>query len=208
VSPSALGPHLRPEIGMKRIAPLAILVLCSLAHADDAKLKPGLWEVTMTQRLRDGKDMTGKIAAGQDKLRAAMEKMSPEQREKMQAMMAQHGVAPGGSGGVNRICVSPAMAAGDKAFADPQNGCDPAKFSHSGHTTSYEFSCTREGHSSSGTGTYTVNGDTGTSVIDIASKDGEATHTMHMESTLKFIGSDCQGVKPFDQAMKAAQAAK
>lgn len=194
---------------MKRSIPLALLLLGSLAHADDAKLKAGLWEVTMTQRLRDGKDTTGQIAAGQDKLRAAMEKMSPEQREKMQAMMAQHGVAPGSAGGVNRICVSPAMAAGDRAaFNDPQNGCDPAKVSHSGHTTSYEFSCTREGHSSSGTGTYTVNGDTGTSVIDIASKDGEATHTMHLESTLKFIGTDCQGLKPFDQAMKAVQAPK
>jgi len=175
-----------------------------LAHADT--VKAGLWEMTITKQVHDGRDMTATMAAAQERMRAAMASMSPEQRKMMESMVGSKGAANPGGGSATRICISPAMAARNEPMADPQGRCPPANISRSGNTMSFEFSCTREGVTTTGKGTNTITGDTANTHLDMTSTDARGTHTTQMETTMKYLGSDCQGVTPLDELVKGAQA--
>ena len=88
---------------MRRLSPLMIAgCLAALAtttsHAETAPpIKPGLWEVAME---RDG--AVQKMPDMSERLKS----MSPEQRQRIEAMMKQHGVDMSGGPGKLRICLN------------------------------------------------------------------------------------------------------
>ncbi|HTY99435.1 MAG TPA: DUF3617 domain-containing protein [Rhodocyclaceae bacterium] len=185
---------------MKKSALAVLIALCGTAYADNPGLKAGLWEVTVVRQVMDGRDMTSQMAAAQAQMQQAMAKMSPAQRKQMEAMMGSKG---GGQGsGAVRICVSPAMAARDKPMVDPEGRCEPAKVSRSGNKTSFEFNCTTGGRTSVGKGETVASGDSMTTHMDMTTTGAEGRHTMQTDSQMKYLGSDCQGVKPADQLAK------
>jgi hypothetical protein len=41
--------------------------------------------------------------------------------------------------------------------------------------------------------------------MDMTTTDARGRHTMQSESQMKYLGADCQGVKPVEQLMKSMQ---
>lgn len=190
-----------------RKSTLAVLVILSgTAVAQSNGLKPGLWEIRQISQVMDGRDMTAQMAAAQGKMQQAMEKMSPERRKQMEAMMGGQAMpAQGAGGGGTRICISPAMAARDKPMVDPEGHCEPAKVSRSGNKSSFEFNCNTQGRAMVGKGESTVSGDMVTTRMDMTTNDASGRHAMQSESQMKYLGPDCQGIKPMDALAKGAR---
>jgi hypothetical protein len=174
-----------------------IVTLSGAASAQSPTLKPGLWEMKSIRQVVDGRDLTAQRAAASARMEQAMANMTPEQRAQMEAMMsAQGGGSPGVAGGGTRICISPAMAAKDKPMVGSDGRCEPAKVNRSGNKTSFEFNCSADGRTEVGRGESTVSGDTVTTRVDMAMTDARGRHTMQTESQMKYLGPDCQGIKP------------
>jgi len=182
-----------------------LLVLAALsggALAQGSGLKPGLWEVKLVRQTRDGQDIAAQMAAARSQMEQAMARMTPEQRQRMEAMMR----AQSPNAAAQRICMSAAMAARDKPMVDPQDGCGASKFTHSGsNKVTFEFNCTVNGMTTTGTGENTIVGDTMTTLVDKTVTDSHGRHTMHSETQMKYLGQDCQGVAPLDQPGKESK---
>lgn len=193
---------------MKKSLLAILVVLGGTAWAQGSGLKAGLWEVKQLKQVVDGRDMAAQMASAQKEMQAAMANMPPEQRKQMEAMLGKQGVpAKGATGVTTRICISPAMAAMDKPMVDPEGRCEPAKMNRSGNKTTFEINCTTQGRTTVGKGESTHSGDMVTTRMDMTMTDAQGRHTMQSESQMKFLGADCQGVKPFDQMAKGAKGA-
>jgi len=180
---------------------LAILIaLSGTVFAQSSNMKPGLWEIKQISHVVDGRDVTAQTAAARAKMQQAMANMSPAQREQMQAMMNRQGASVGGGG--MRICISPAMAARDKPVLNSEGHCEPTKISRSGNKTRFEINCTNHGITTVGKGENTVVGDIVTNHMDLTTTDARGSHHTVSESQMKYLGSDCQGIKPADQLAK------
>lgn len=186
---------------MKTLTLAIFLVLSSNSFAQST-LKQGLWEVKPISQVRDGKDMTAQMAAARENMQKSLAKMPPERRKQVEAMMGRGGTS---GGGATRICVSAAMAARDKPMVDSEGRCEPAKVARSGNKSSFEFNCTTEGRSMVGKGESIASGDMVTTRMDMTTTDTQGRHTMQSEVQMKYLGADCQGVKPIDQMVKDAQ---
>jgi hypothetical protein len=171
-----------------------LFALGGTAFAQGSGLKPGLWEVKQIKQVMDGRDMAAQMAAAQAQMQQSLAKMPPEQRKQMEAMMGGRS-----AGGGTRICISPAMAARDKPMVDPEGRCEPAKVSRSGNTTHFEFNCKSDGRTMVGKGESTITSDLVHTRMDMTTTDASGRHTMQSESQMKYLGPDCQGIKPADQ---------
>jgi len=174
---------------------------CGWAPAADSASfqKPGLWEMKPIKSVIDGRDMTAQMASAQEKMKQALANMSPDQRAKMESMM---GGMSNGSGTI-KICVSPAMAARKQPIIDKEGKCPPAKMSTSGNVTTFEINCTQNGHTTVGSGTSTIHGDSVTTSTNMTVSDEHGKHSMQNEMQMTFLGADCQGVVPADQLMES-----
>ncbi len=166
------------------------------AYAAGMGLKPGLWEVRIVKEVVDGRDNTAQLAAMGDKMRQALASMPPERRAQMEAMLKQNG-AGAATGGGYRICITPAMAKRDTPLVDRDGRCQPATVNHSGNRTTFEFSCTNDGVTTTGKGVATVDGDVMATHVDLSTRDSSGkTRVIQSDTEMKFIGSDCGDVKP------------
>ena len=173
-----------------------LIMLSGSAFAENYSLKPGLWEVKQIRQVLDGQDMSAQMAAAQAQMQQAMANMSPAQRKQIESRMGSQSM---GAGGGTRICISPAMAARNRPMVDAKGRCEPAKVSHSGNSTHFEFNCTADGRTSVGKGESVASGDTVTTRVDMSVTDARGHHTIHSESQMKYLGPDCEGIKPADQ---------
>lgn len=183
-----------------KLAILALSLTASLALAQSFGMKQGLWEFKSLKTVVDGADTSAQLSAAQAQMQQAMANLSPEQRQQMEAMMKSRGVGVAG-GSPRQICVSAAMAGSNKPVVDPQGKCAPASVSRDGNKTRFEFNCTSDGRTTIGKGESTNSGDTVTTVMDATTTDAKGQHTMHSETEMTYLGSDCQGVKPLDAAL-------
>ncbi len=189
---------------MKYLMFVALIALSNMTYAESTSLKAGLWEMKIVSQVVDGRDMAVQMSAAKDKMQQAMANMPPEKRKQMEAMMGGQGMSIQSPGNM-RICVSAEMAARDKPMVDPEGRCEPAKVSHGGNKTTYEFNCSTNGGTMVGKGESTLSGDTMTSRSDMTMTDARGRHTMQSESQMKYLGADCKGIKPIDQLTKASQ---
>jgi uncharacterized protein DUF3617 len=89
-----------------------------------------------------------------------------------------------------RMCLTQAMI--DASNPVPQPGqCDRYKVIRNGNQTHIDFSCSKNGTSATGRSDETVDGNNRHSVIDVSTSDKGETHTMHLETDMIFLGSDC-----------------
>lgn len=183
---------------MRKVHAAAMLLLaCAAVRAqDEARMKAGLWEVTIVKQVVDGRDMSAQMSAIQQQMQQALANMTPEQRERIESMGGGHGLASLGSGGTVRVCVSAAMAARDRPIVDPKSSCDVARMTRSGNVDNFEFKCSRNGRTSEGHGTRTFEGDTMLTRVDMTVTDARGQHTIHNESRMAYQGADCQGLQP------------
>jgi hypothetical protein len=188
-----------------------LLVLSSLASVQTSAQtssqfpgqKAGLWELKPIKQTMDGKDMLAQLSASQEKMREAMAKMSPDQRAKMEAMMGGAGFSQSGT---MKVCVSPAMAAKNQPMTDKDSQCPPAKISHSGNQTTFEINCTKDGRTTVGSGTSTVNGEIVSTDMNVDITDPKGRHNIQSITQMTYLGADCQGITPADQLMKNMKA--
>jgi hypothetical protein len=186
---------------MKKLTLISMLLVSATVSAQVAGMRPGLWETKVERQVLDGRDITAQIVEAQAKMEAAMVNMTPEQRQQMGAMMK--GMASKGAG--MRICVSPAMAAKPVALVDPNGHCPPATITTNGNKSSYSFNCVSEGRTTVGNVQSTMNGNVVTSHSDVKTTDKAGSHTMLADSTVTYLGPDCQGVVPIDQLAKGVK---
>ena len=191
---------------MKKFTLAILFTLSSTVWAQSPSLKPGLWEAKQISMVVDGRDMNAQMAAAQVQMQQEMAKLSPSERKQMEEMMKKsQGMHPQNAvGGNTRICISPEMAAKDKPVFNHENGCEPTKISRSGNKTNFEINCTKNGRTTTGKGESISTNDTVTTRSDMTITDARGRSTMQMEMQMKYLGSDCQGVKPVDQLVKEA----
>jgi hypothetical protein len=160
-------------------------------------VKPGLWESRVVKQVRDGQDMTAQVKDATAAMQERLANLPPEQREKILAYMKDHAPPPTPAGnGTTQICITADRAREDSPPLDRQ-GCEPSTVKRSGNHTTFEFSCTRNGTTTTGKGESTITSDVISTVSDVTTQRANGdSHVMHTEIEMKFIGADCGNVKP------------
>jgi hypothetical protein len=161
--------------------------------AQAQSMKPGLWEAT-TQ-------MAG--SAEMDKIMAQMQQqmagMSAAQRKQMEEMMGKQGmVMPSSSpaGMSIKMCVTKEMVERKQMPMQQQGKCTYTSTSQGAGTTKTTFVCTEP--PSSGEGLFTAQGDSAyTMKLTTASTGKDGPRNMTINSSGKWLSSDCGSVKPF-----------
>lgn len=184
---------------MKKLVLITSLALAATSALADSGMKPGLWEMRVIKQIVDGQDMAAQMAEAQKQMQKMLADMPPAQRKQMEQAMGGQAAMP--SNNTQRICISPAMAADDKPVVPTEAKCEPSKVQRSGNKTTYELNCPNM----KGKGESIVSGDTITSKMDMVVTERGERHTMQSESQMKYLGSDCKGIKPADQMMREMQ---
>lgn len=188
---------------MRRTALLALSALSALfafvvtlttataAHAQ--KVAPGLWENTVSM-----KSGSGQLEAAMAQMREQMARMTPEQRQQIEAMLASRGAGVGMAAGqptTLKVCVTPEQAANDD-FARHDGHCKTTSTERSGKTVRIRFVCEGE-RKTSGEGEFTIDSDKshrGHMVVDTTVKG--RPERIEMDSTGRWLSADCGAVKP------------
>lgn len=156
----------------------ALLSASSIALA--GPMAPGLWEVTMTS----------------DQMKN-MPQLSPEQIAQMKKMgMNVPEMRDGGM--VNKICVTPQMAARDKPITDRgQENCKTTNERSSGNIYSADLVCNGPEMKGKGTISVTYSGNTSysSSMQFKGTAHGQPVNTSN-ESRGRWLGADCGNVRP------------
>lgn len=178
------------------IAGMGTLGWLTVTHAAALGLRPGLWDVRLVRQVVDGHDVSAQLTESIAKAQAALANLPPEQRARVQAMLDQAGVNPGGNASF-RICISSAMAARDLPVMDKSGSCQPALLSRSGSQTRFRIDCTADGTHVQGQGEAISTGNTIRSKSDITTRAADgSTHTLHNETQMQYISADCGGLRP------------
>jgi hypothetical protein len=162
------------------------------AGASAQTLKPGLWEITNTMK-GGGQKMEQALAQAQQQIAS----MPPEQRKRMEEMMAKHGMqmgAPGPGGMSARMCMTKEMVERNEVAAHPGE-CKTTRQPRSGNTMKFTFACTNP--PSSGEGQYTfVSPEAYTVKMTVTTTVQGKRETMNMDASGKWLSADCGNVKP------------
>jgi Protein of unknown function (DUF3617) len=169
---------------------LTALMTMSAACAQAQTQAPGLWEHSFTM-----KSQNGEMERAQAEMQKQMAAMPPEQRQKIEAMMASRGVKMGASGTSVKFCLSKEQAARP---AEPRmtGDCTQSDVKRSGNTMSYKFACTKP-QPVTGEGQVSYAGDkayTGTSSMTTQVQGRSQQMTMEMAG--KWLAADCGDLKP------------
>jgi Protein of unknown function (DUF3617) len=169
---------------------LSCLFASGLALAQSST-KPGLWEVTSKMSSPTNPQMAKQMEEAQK----MMASMPPAQRKQMEEMMAKQGMNMSfGAGGATaiKVCITPEMAS--RPPMEQRQGCT-YKFSQSGATHNFSFQCTNPPGDGDGQMTFS-NADNYSGKMRFNSMQGGKKETMDMQTTGKFLGSNCGAIKP------------
>jgi hypothetical protein len=158
------------------------------AWAQPAPIKPGLWQMRMEQ---DNPEM----AARMREMEAQMSKMSPEQRQQMEAMMKQHGVSIASPGEI-RMCYTKEQLSSDEWQGRHKDTSCKTDTTRSGNSWKFHSVCPppraseTEGEAVfASPERYTVKSSTTTT-------EGGRPKTIKMTVVSSWLGADCGDVKP------------
>jgi hypothetical protein len=179
----------RDSMKLHHLAAVSLAAITSIAGAQG--MKPGLWEISNNMRSSDP-DLEAAMAERQQ----AMASMPPEQRKKMEEMMARQGVKMGQGGGMSiQMCMTREMAERNEMPAQQRGDCKSTQQPRSGNTMKMSFVCTNP--PSSGEGQFTFTSPEAYS-MKMAMKTivNGKPETINMDSAGKWLGADCGNVKP------------
>ena len=156
-------------------------------------IKPGLWETNN----KVGGPSGGKLQDAMAMAQAQMASMAPEQRAKIEAMMARQGVVISNDGVIAKVCITPEMAAKQQLPMQKQgNGnCDYQHSKMVGNTMNFSFSCTNPQGSGEGTATFT-SPTAYTSQTRMTTTATGSSETVNIASTGRWLAADCGTVAP------------
>lgn len=168
--------------------PFAALALAAGAAQPAQNMKPGLWEAT------DKIAGKGTSPLLEMQLRQ-IARMSPARRRQMQQLLASQGLTIKKDGVIQKICVTPEMAAEMPLPIQQQGGCDYQLAPKVAGTVKYSFSCAHP--PASGHGSITFSGTTAYS----GSMHGTSSATgspvaEHIESAGRWLAASCGRLAP------------
>jgi hypothetical protein len=172
---------------MKRTIIVLAMLAAAQAHAQTT-VKPGLWETN--SKIKSGNAQTDQALSQAMQM---MANMPPEQRQKMEAMMAQQGVSmpkQGSDGGMlMTACVTPEMVA-KRQLPLQQKGKCTSKQDEVPGGMNFSFSCTDP--VSSGKGQIRFQGDSAyTMTMDVSNMVGVGARNTIVESTGRRLSDTC-----------------
>lgn len=162
-----------------------VLLLSLSAQAKPSPMKPGLWE--MTVKMKTG----AQEVDPQEAFKKSMDKMSPEQRKQMTAMMSKSGFNMGAGG--TKICYTKELLdQGQNLGHDSNRHCESTVKQQTSTHMTMDFKC-KDG--STGTGEWNFHNSTSyDGMMKFTKKDGKVTE---MAQKGRFLSADCGDVKPF-----------
>lgn len=176
---------------------LIALMTASLAlgshAADPAKRRPGLWEVQSTTQ------GAGLPQGGMPDMGEAMKNMSPEQRAMVEKMMKERGVGMGAKPNSFRYCLSKEQAERDSVpKPDPDTDCTHKMTPVSSSEAKFSFSCKRkDGSTVEGQGhAYDLTPESYAMDLRMQAQHQGQPMDMQMKQKGRWLGADCQGLKP------------
>ncbi len=179
---------------MKSLLRFAALALAFAAAAASAQnMKPGLWELTNKMSSSSGQ-MDQAMAQAQQ----AMAKMPPEQRKKMEEMLAKQGVALGatGPGGTSvKICMTKEMVERSEMPAQNQGDCKTTVSPRTGNTVKMAYTCSNPPSSGEGEFTY-ASPEAYTSKVTSTTTVQGKPEKITMDASGKWLSADCGAIKP------------
>lgn len=149
-------------------------------------IKPGLWEIHHESE-SDGQkapDMAERL-----------KHMSPEQREKVEAMMKQRGMDPAGNG--MKVCYTQEML--DKGDWSNQQTCKVDYSSRSAASWKWHATCSKYGYEGDGEATFPDSENFVVKSTGVTTTEGKAK-TQKVTSTGKWLAPDCGDIKPLEQS--------
>jgi hypothetical protein len=183
-------PQPRAILSVRRIAVAFCALACAAQPAFAQAFKPGLWETNNKMGAGGGK-LQGAMAMVQQQLAT----MDPEQRKRIDAMMARQGVVLSNDGVVAKMCITPEMAAKQQLPIQQHGNCSYQHAPAVGNTMAFSFSCTNP--QASGEGSATFSGPTAyTSSMRVSTNATGASETVDIASSGRWLGADCGAVKP------------
>jgi hypothetical protein len=165
-----------------------LMFMASAAHAQTQA--PGLWEHRFAMKSQDGQ-VEAALALAQQQLAA----MPPEQRQKLEAMLAGRGIKVDAQATSAQFCLTKEQAAKPP---EPRltGDCARQELTRNGDTMKYRFECTKP-QPVQGEGEVTFLGDKayrGTSTV--TSQLAGQPRRMNLEMTGRWLSADCGDVKP------------
>ena len=177
-----------------------VLAIAAMAFASAAgaqsSLKPGLWEINHQMH-----SSSGEMEKGMAQMQQQLANMPPEQRKKVEEMMASRGMSPGGPSGAGgmsmKVCMTKEMVerADVPMQQQGQNDCRTTQQSRSGNTMKFAYTCTTPPSSGEGEMTYTSSEAYNMKMLVNSTVRGKP-EKMNMESSGRWLGADCGSVKP------------
>lgn len=169
-----------------------VLAICAAAlvlPASAQNIKPGIWEVS-----NNIADPSGNVSTAMGMLQRQLETMAPEQRLRVEQMMAQNGVQLNPSGGVlAKVCVTPEMAKNNDVPVSQNGNCSQSHSPMKSGRMSFTFNC--PGAQTSGSGELRLVSDTNY-VMTANILRGGSPAPITVDSNARWLGADCGTVKP------------
>jgi hypothetical protein len=162
------------------------------AHAQNQKMRPGLWEHSVTM-----KSQSGQTEAAMAQMQQAMANMSPAQRRQMEQMMAQKGVSMGSNSQSVKVCITPEQAELDRTPS--RDGCTQSVRRTGLNTVATSISCKGGPHepASQGEGTLTFSNPMAyTGQFKLTTTVQGKPEQIDMAQTGKWLASDCGNILP------------
>jgi hypothetical protein len=185
-------PHIQPGATMNLrylILPLAACAAGAMAAAPAPVIKPGLWETN--SKMGGNPKLEGVMALVQQH----MANLSPEQRQRAEGMMAQHGVSIGNDGIAAKMCVTAEMAAQQRLPMQQAGNCTYQHGPLSGASMAFSFTSTNP--QAKGDGTVTFTGPTAyTSTMRVATQAAGNVESATVDSTGRWVSADCGAIQP------------
>lgn len=175
---------------------LVIALFSSTATQAALSMKPGLWTIDMKMK-KDGKEFDP-----QAKMKEAMAKMSPKQREQMEAMMAKMGAGNGSASfGMSekgmQVCFTGKTLQNEEFLHQhKQRDCETSFPTKTPNRVVTVFKCK---NGTSGTAEWNVKDSTHyQGAVKITDKKGSKSEINYLGS---FVNADCGKVKPIEEMM-------
>lgn len=154
-------------------------------------MKPGLWEIT--NNMLGG---SGEMASAMAEMQKEMANMSAEDRKMMEAMMSKHGASMGKPGGgmTIKICLTQDMI-NQNQLGRQEGNCKHSTSPKIGNTMKFSVACTNPTSNGEGTITFISPEAYSTKMTLTTSQNGKP-ETLKMESSSRFLSSNCGNIKP------------
>lgn len=184
---------------------LVMVGIAGMAQAEAPNLKPGLWEMKMENASGGpGMPSAAEMEKAMKQMQANLANLPPEQRKMMEERMGNAGMAFSANGGM-RVCLAKEDIARSNIPLNDDKNCKTTIKTQTAKRWAADVVCTQPPT----TGQVEALFETDTSYLvkvkGQRTASGKST-AYAMDMRYKYLGSDCQGLKPLSQMKPPAAA--